>query len=65
MLNADDVKSTPSFTVGLFTKSGNDYTPVDTKTVVAGSDVTFENLKADTPYYIFEMDSTNREIGCT
>ena len=57
VLIADDVKSTPVFSVGLFTKSGNDYTQVGTtKNVTAGSDVTFDGLKADTPYYIFEMD---------
>ena len=61
VLIADDVKSTPVFSVGLFTKSGNDYTPVDTtKNVTAGSDVTFDGLKADTPYYIFEMDGDKR-----
>ena len=61
VLIADDVKSTPAFSVGLFTKSGNDYTPVDTtKNVTAGSDVTFDGLKADTPYYIFEMDGDKR-----
>ena len=61
VLIADDVKSTPVFSVGLFTKSGNDYTPVDTtKYVTAGSDVTFDGLKADTPYYIFEMDGDKR-----
>ena len=61
VLIADDVKSTPAFSVGLFTKNGNDYTPVDTtKYVTAGSDVTFDGLKADTPYYIFEMDGDKR-----
>ena len=61
VLIADDVKSTPVFSVGLFTKSGNDYTLVDTtKNVTAGSDVTFDGLKADTPYYIFEMDGDKR-----
>ena len=61
VLIADDVKSTPVFSVGLFTKNGNDYTPVDTtKNVTAGSDVTFDGLKADTPYYIFEMDGDKR-----
>ena len=61
VLIADDVKSTPVFSVGLFTKSGNDYTPVGTtKNVTAGSDVTFDGLKADTPYYIFEMDGDKR-----
>ena len=61
VLIADDVKSTPAFSVGLFTKNGNDYTPVGTtKNVIAGSDVTFDGLKADTPYYIFEMDGDKR-----
>ena len=61
VLIADDVKSTPVFSVGLFTKSGNDYTQVGTtKNVTAGSDVTFDGLKADTPYYIFEMDGDKR-----
>ena len=61
VLIADDVKSTPVFSVGLFTKSGNDYTQVGTtKNVTAGSDVTFDGLKADTPYYIFEMNGTER-----
>ena len=61
VLNADDVKSTPVFSVGLFTKSGNDYTQVGTtKNVTAGSDVTFDGLEADTPYYIFEMNGTER-----
>ncbi|WP_298701921.1 SpaA isopeptide-forming pilin-related protein, partial [uncultured Ruminococcus sp.] len=61
VLIADDVKSTPVFSVGLFTKNGNDYTPVDTtKNVTAGSDLTFDGLKADTPYYIFEMDGDKR-----
>ena len=61
VLNADDVKSTPVFSVGLFTKNGNDYTPVGTtKNVIAGSDVTFDGLEADTPYYIFEMDGDKR-----
>ena len=61
VLNADDVKSTPVFSVGLFTKNGNDYTPVGTtKNVIAGSDVTFDGLEADTPYYIFEMNGTER-----
>ena len=61
VLIADDVKSTPAFSVGLFTKSGNDYTPVGTtKNVIAGSDVTFDGLKADTPYYIFEMNGDKR-----
>lgn len=41
VLIADDVKSTPVFSVGLFTKNGNDYTQVGTtKNVTAGSDVT-------------------------
>ncbi|WP_455254240.1 SpaA isopeptide-forming pilin-related protein [Ruminococcus sp.] len=61
VLIADDVKGTPAFSVGLFTKNGNDYTPVvTTKNVIAGSDVTFDGLKADTPYYIFEMDGDKR-----
>ena len=61
VLIADDVKSTPVFSVGLFTKNGNDYTQVGTtKNVTAGSDVTFDGLKADTPYYIFEMDGDKR-----
>ena len=61
VLIADDVKSTPAFSVGLFTKNGNDYTQVGTtKNVIAGSDVTFDGLKADTPYYIFEMDGDKR-----
>ncbi|WP_302192295.1 SpaA isopeptide-forming pilin-related protein, partial [uncultured Ruminococcus sp.] len=61
VLNADDVKSTPVFSVGLFTKNGNDYTQVGTtQKVAAGSDVTFDGLEADTPYYIFEMDGDKR-----
>ena len=61
VLIADDVKGTPAFSVGLFTKNGNDYTPVGTtKNVIAGSDVTFDGLDADTPYYVFEMDGDKR-----
>ena len=61
VLIADDVKSTPVFSVGLFTKNGDTYTRVgDTQEVIAGSDVTFDGLKADTPYYIFEMDGDKR-----
>jgi len=71
VLNADDVKSTPVFSVGLFTKSGDTYTQVgDTQEVIAGSEVKFStelneqnkryDLKADTPYYIFEMDGDKR-----
>ena len=60
VLNADDVKSTPAFSVGLFTE--ND-TLVEKKTVVAGADVTFDNLKADTPYYIFELNDADEQIA--
>ena len=71
VLNADNVKSTPVFSVGLFTKSGDTYTQVgDTQEVIAGSEVKFStelneqnkryDLKADTPYYIFEMDGDKR-----
>ncbi|WP_456107581.1 SpaA isopeptide-forming pilin-related protein [Ruminococcus sp.] len=61
VLIADDVKSTPAFSVGLFTKNGNDYTQVGTtKNVIAGSDVTFDGLKEGIPYYIFEMDGDKR-----
>ena len=60
VLIADDVKSTPAFSVGLFTE--ND-TLVEKKTVVAGADVTFDNLKADTPYYIFELNDADEQIA--
>ena len=71
VLIADDVKSTPVFSVGLFTKNGDTYTQVgDTQEVIAGSEVKFStelneqnkryDLKADTPYYIFEMDGDKR-----
>ena len=71
VLIADDVKSTPVFSVGLFTKNGNDYTQVGTtQKVAAGSEVKFStelneqnkryDLKADTPYYIFEMNGDKR-----
>ncbi|MFQ9093349.1 MAG: hypothetical protein ACLR5S_02935, partial [Ruminococcus sp.] len=39
VLIADDVKSTPAFSVGLFTRNGNDYTQVGTtQKVAAGSE---------------------------
>ncbi len=71
VLIADDVKSTPVFSVGLFTKNGDTYTQVgDTQEVIAGSEVKFStelneqnkryDLKADTPYYIFEMNGDKR-----
>ena len=71
VLIADDVKSTPVFSVGLFTKSGNDYTQVGTtQKVAAGSEVKFStelneqnkryDLKEGIPYYIFEMDGDKR-----
>ena len=71
VLNADDVKSTPVFSVGLFTKNGNDYTQVGTtQKVAAGSEVKFStelneqnkryDLKEGIPYYIFEMDGDKR-----
>ncbi|WP_277286227.1 SpaA isopeptide-forming pilin-related protein, partial [Ruminococcus callidus] len=71
VLIADDVKSTPAFSVGLFTKSGNDYTQVGTtQKVAAGSEVKFStelneqnkryDLKEGIPYYIFEMDGDKR-----
>ena len=60
VLIADDVKSTPAFSVGLFTE--ND-TLIEKKTVVAGADVTFDNLKADTPYYIFELNDADEQIA--
>ena len=60
VLIADDVKGTPTFSVGLFTE--ND-TLVEKKTVVAGADVTFDNLKADTPYYIFELNDADEQIA--
>lgn len=71
MLIADDVKSTPVFSVGLFTKNGNDYTQVGTtQKVAAGSEVKFStelneqnkryDLKEGIPYYIFEMDGDKR-----
>ena len=71
VLIADDVKSTPVFSVGLFTKNGNDYTQVGTtQKVAAGSEVKFStelneqnkryDLKEGIPYYIFEMDGDKR-----
>ena len=60
VLIADDVKSTPAFSVGLFTKNGDTYTQIDAKTVSAGSSVTFDGLDADTEYYIFEMNGKER-----
>ena len=71
VLIADDVKSTPIFSVGLFTKNGNDYTQVGTtQKVAAGSEVKFStelneqnkryDLKEGIPYYIFEMDGDKR-----
>ena len=71
VLIADDVKSTPTFSVGLFTKNGDTYTQVgDTQEVIAGSEVKFStelneqnkryDLKEGIPYYIFEMDGDKR-----
>ena len=71
VLIADDVKSTPVFFVGLFTKNGDTYTQVgDTQEVIAGSEVKFStelneqnkryDLKEGIPYYIFEMDGDKR-----
>ena len=71
VLIADDVKSTPVFSVGLFTKNGDTYTQVgDTQEVIAGSEVKFStelneqnkryDLKEGIPYYIFEMDGDKR-----
>lgn len=64
VLSSDDIKTTPKFSVGLFTKNGDSYTQVgDTKTVVSGGEVKFDNLDADTTYYVFELDADGKRLN--
>ena len=60
VLISDKIKTNPKFTVGLFTKNGDDYTLEERTEVASGSEVTFDNLDEDTTYYVFELDGTER-----
>ncbi|MDD5946656.1 MAG: SpaA isopeptide-forming pilin-related protein, partial [Oscillospiraceae bacterium] len=50
------------FKIGLFTKNGEHYELVDTKTVQAGSSIVFTGLSAGIDYYVFEVDSADKPI---
>lgn len=62
VLISDTIKTNPTFTVGLFENANGTGTPIQTKKVTSGGEVTFDGLDADQKYYIFELDADGKAV---